>query len=73
MAVSTLLTSYLDSLTTRTQEHAAGKANEKITVRFITDLAKNIAAHFQSPLNNGTKKPKKKFVHEKPIGACLSW
>ena len=38
----------------------------------IHPTAKNIAAHFQSPLNKGTKKPKKKFVQEKPIGASLS-
>ena len=42
--------------------------NPKVT----QPTAKNIAAHFQSPLNNGTKKPKKKFVHEKPTGASLS-
>ena len=36
-------------------------------------IAKKIAAHFQSPLISGTKKPKNKFVHEKPTGTILTW
>jgi hypothetical protein len=30
-----------------------------------------ITAHFQSPLNNGGKKPKNNTVYEKPTGASF--
>ena len=33
---------------------------------------KKIIAHFQSPLNKGTKKPKIKLVHEYPTGASFN-
>ena len=35
------------------------------------EIRRIIIAHFQSPLNNGGKKPKKNTVHEKPTGASF--
>ena len=43
--------------------------NPQVTIPTI----KKIIAHFQSPLNKGTKKPKIKLVHENPTGASFNW